>query len=296
MKDAFSGYHPAVNFCYFVLVIGFSMFLMHPVCLILSLICALTYALLLNGRRAMRLTLCGLLPLLVLTTILNPLFSHEGATILTYLPDGNPLTAESVWYGLAAACMMVSVILWFSCYHKVMTSDKFLYLFGRVIPVLSLIFSMTLRFVPRFTEQFRVVASAQRCIGRDLLSGSLARRLRNGISVLSVMLTWALESAVITADSMKSRGYGLKGRTAFSRYRLEWRDVRILLFLLLTAGYLVVCIAMDVLSWQYYPLFHGSLIGVWQASAYLAYTALCLMPAIMRWREDRKWHVLKSGL
>ncbi len=296
MKDAFLGYHPVVNFCYFVLVIGFSMFLMHPVCLGVSLACAFTYAVFLNGRRAVRLTLCGLLPLLVLTTVLNPLFNHEGATILTYLPDGNPLTAESMCYGLAAACMMVAVVLWFSCYNQVMTSDKFLYLFGRLIPALSLIFSMTLRFVPRFTAQFRTVAAAQRCVGRDMSSGSPVRRVKNGVAIVSSMLTWALESAVTTADSMKSRGYGLKGRTAFTYYRMERRDVGALCFFLLTAGYLAVCASLGVLSWQYYPQLRGSFTGVFPVSAYMAYSALCLMPVIMSWREERKWRALRSGL
>jgi energy-coupling factor transport system permease protein len=46
--------------------------------------------------------------------------------------------------------MLAAVISWFSCYNAVMTSDKFVYLFGRVIPALSLILSMTLRFVPKF--------------------------------------------------------------------------------------------------------------------------------------------------
>ncbi len=66
----------------------------------------------------------------------NPAFNHEGATILAYLPSGNPLTLEFIVYGLSAAVMMASVILWFSCYNAVMTSDKFVYLFGRVIPAL----------------------------------------------------------------------------------------------------------------------------------------------------------------
>ena len=30
-KDAFSGYHPTINFLYFALVLLFSMCLMHPV-------------------------------------------------------------------------------------------------------------------------------------------------------------------------------------------------------------------------------------------------------------------------
>lgn len=61
--------------------------------------------------------------------------------------------------------MMVTVITWFSCCNVVMTSDKFVYLFGKLIPALSLILSMTLRFVPRFTAQIKVVTQAQRCVG-----------------------------------------------------------------------------------------------------------------------------------
>ena len=135
------------------------MFLMHPVCLALSLIGALAYAIRLSGRRAVRLSLYGLLPFLVFTAVLNPVFNHEGATILTYLPDGNPLTLEAILYGIAAATMMVTVILWFSCYSRVMTSDKFIFLFGRVIPALSLIFSMILRFVLSFFD------TVQNCCG-----------------------------------------------------------------------------------------------------------------------------------
>ena len=42
--------------------------------------------------------------------------------------------------------------------------------------------------------------------------------------MVSILVTWALENAIETADSMKSRGYGLKGRTAFSIYRFNRRD------------------------------------------------------------------------
>ena len=295
MADAFSGYHPAVQFVYFVLVIGFSMFQMHPVCLLISLVCALTYAVRLSGRRAVRFSLCGLLPLMLVTAALNPVFNHEGATILAYFPNGNPLTREAILYGIAAACMMVTVILWFSCYNKVMTSDKFLYLFGRVIPALSLIFSMTLRFVPRFTAQLRTVTAAQRGMGRGG-SGSVVRRAKNSIAVLSAMITWALENAVVTADSMKSRGYGLRGRTAFSLYRFSRRDAGLLLFFVLCAVLTAGSAALGGLSWRYYPMTGG----IWKAplslTAFASYFALCLSPSALDWREERKWNALKSGM
>ena len=80
--------------------------------------------------------------------------------MLFYLKDGNPVTLESIVYGLASGLMLAGVISWFSVFHEVMTSDKFMYLFGKVIPAFSLLLSMTLRFVPRFTEQIRRVAEA----------------------------------------------------------------------------------------------------------------------------------------
>jgi energy-coupling factor transport system permease protein len=40
------------------------------------------------------------------TAWLNPLFNHAGVTLLFYLPGGNPVTLESMVYGLAAATML----------------------------------------------------------------------------------------------------------------------------------------------------------------------------------------------
>lgn len=139
-------------------MLAFIMFFMHPVSLTIYLAASLAYAIYLNGKKAVRFSLLYMLPMMLMAAIINPAFNHEGQTILTYLPTGNPLTMESMVYGVAAAMMLVAVITWFSCYTAVMTSDKFVYLFGRVIPALSLVLSMTLRFVPKFKAQFQVVA------------------------------------------------------------------------------------------------------------------------------------------
>lgn len=192
-KDAFSGYHPTINFLYFALVLLFSMCLMHPVYLAISLTGALTYDIYLKGRKAARFAVMGLLPMAVFAALVNPAFNHEGATILTYLPSGNPLTLESMLYGAAAAVMLASVVLWFSSYNEVMTSDKFVYLFGRVIPALSLVLSMALRFIPKFKAQMQTVSEAQMCIGRDTKNGSVLRRVRNAIKIFSILVTWSLE-------------------------------------------------------------------------------------------------------
>ena len=284
-RDPFSSFHPIINFLYFALVLLFSMFLMHPVSLLVSLGCSVAYAISLSGGKAVRFCLIAVLPMMVLAVAVNVLFNHEGATILTYLPSGNPLTLESILYGAASSVMLASVLMWFSCYTQVMTSDKFVYLFGRIIPALSLVLSMTLRFVPKFRAQAKVVAQAQACVGRSVSQGSLWQRAKNGITILSALITWSLENAIETADSMKSRGYGIKGRTAFSIYRFDARDTYALLWLLCCGIFIVSGWAAGVLQWRYYPTLDGALAIGFQ----LAYLALCLTPVIINGWEANTW-------
>lgn len=286
-RDTFSSYHPVVNFLYFGLVLIFSMVFMHPLCLGISLTCAIIYSVYLNGKKAARFHLLYMLPMFLFAALINPAFSHAGGTILSYLPSGNPLTLESIVYGIAAAVMLISVITWFSCYNAVMTSDKFVYLFGRVIPAMSLILSMTLRFVPKFKAQIKVVSDAQKCVGRDVSNGGVIQRARNGITILSIMVTWALENAIETADSMKSRGYGLRGRTAFSIYRFDKRDRAALVCLLFCGAYIAVGAALGGVWWRYFPTIKGVDVGIFSASVITAYFLLCIAPVVINFLEDK---------
>ena len=277
----FNTYHPIVNFTYFVLVIGFSMFFMHPLCLFISLACAFLYSVILKGKRAIKDNLIYMIPMMLAMIFINPLFNHEGVTILKYLPGGNPLTLESVLYGVFASVMIAGVICWFSCYNAVMTSDKFMYLFGRVIPSLSMIFSMTLRFVPKFSAQLKTVANAQKCIGRDVSNGSIIKRAKHGLSILSVMVTWALESSVETADSMKSRGYGVDKRTAFSIYTFDKRDAIVLLYILFFGIYVFVGRLMGGMYFRYFPYMEGTEFSLFGMSVFISYIALCILPVVI---------------
>jgi energy-coupling factor transport system permease protein len=309
-KDTFSSYHPIVTMLYFLLVIGLTMFFTHPICLGISLMCAVVYSLCLNGKKALRFGLLYMLPMLIITALINPAFTHQGVTILTYLPNGNPLTLESIVYGIFMGVLLVCVISWFSCFNAVMTSDKFVYLFGRIIPALSLILSMSLRFVPRFTAQVKVIRNAQRGIrccsssGRDIRSGGILKRARHGIRILSILITWALENAIDTADSMKSRGYGLRGRTAFSIYRFTNRDKYALVFLLLFGGYVLVGTYLGELRFLYYPMIGRPWcldsgnpqepFTPYLISLLAAWLVLAVMPIFINLKESIKWKQLQS--
>ena len=295
-RDAFSSYHPSVNFLYFGWVIGFSMFFMHPVCLLISLCSALAYYISLTQQKSAGYILRLVLPMLILTALINPAFNHQGNMILCYLPTGNALTLESVLYGLAAGAMLAAVLVWFGCYTDVMTSDKFIYLFGTVIPTLSLVLSMTLRFVPKFREQYEQVKEAQAGVGRDVYNGSVFSRLKHALACFGVMVTWSLENAIETADSMKSRGYGLPDRTAYSIYHFTQRDRYVFIWLCLSGLYVLVGGLSGGLFWRYFPSVRGVLVQPYTVSVQLVYLALCMTPVIIDWREERKWRSLRSSI
>lgn len=295
MKE-FKTYHPIVNFIYFVFVIGFSCFFMHPVCLCMSLTCGFAYSVMLKGRRAIRKNLIYMVPMLIAMALINPAFNHGGITIITYLPSGNPLTLESVIYGLAAATMIISVICWFGSYNEIMTGDKFIYLFGKVIPALSLIISMTLRFVPRFTAQLKVVTNAQRCMGRDISKGSILRRAKYGLNILSIMITWSLENAIETSDSMKSRGYGHPGRTAFSIFTFDKRDKKALTVILISGLYTFIGNLYGGMYFRYFPSVKGCEFSLFGLSVFISYFILLISPIIIELWEVRKWKSLRSKI
>ena len=294
--SGFKTYHPIVNFTYFVFVIVFSCFFMHPACLCISLVSGFTYSVMLKGKKQVKTNLLYMLPMIVAMALINPAFNHEGVTIMAYLPSGNPLTLESIIYGLCAAIMIVSVICHFSSYNEVMTSEKFLYLFGKIIPAMSLIISMTLRFVPKFASQLKVVTNAQRSMGRDVLNGSVIKRAKNGLTILSIMTTWSLENAIETADSMKSRGYGNPGRTAFSIFTFDKRDRKALIYILLLGIYTLMGNLMGGMYFRFFPSVKTADVSPFGISVFFAYLLLCSSPIIIELWEVRKWKALRSKI
>ena len=291
----FAGYHPLINFLYFGYVILVPIFFMHPIILAVSFVSALAYSIYLGRGKAAKIGLCFILPLMTLAVLFNTAFNHRGATILFYF-HYNPITLEAVIYGICMATMVGGVILWFLCYNSIMTSDKFLYLFGRIIPSMSMIISMALRFIPRYRAQIKRIISARRGIGFDPSSGSLLQRVRNGGEILSVTVTWALENGIETGDSMLARGYGLKGRTAYSNYRFDSRDRTLLIVFALLMAVSLLCIFFGSLSVEYYIRFSMENIQPYAGFAYICHCVVCMLPFALEIREDILWKRYRNAV
>ncbi len=273
----FDSYHPVINLIYFVSAIAFTIWFHHPVFLVISYVSAFLYSVKLNGKKALIFNLC-LIPLTVLFALYYASYHHFGITNLRKNFIGNEITLESLVYGLMLGVTVAAVIMFFSCMFAVVSSDKVVYLFGRISPRLSLFLSILLRSVPRIKERGRKIEISREGIGKGVRQGNILQRFLHGISLISIVITWTLEDFVDSSVSMKSRGYSLKGRTAFSIYRFDNRDRSfvVMIFLCLTV---VACgILLDQTEIIYNPEIIMNRITPLSAVFYGAYGVLLLLP------------------
>lgn len=294
MTDAFSRCHPAVNFIFFAVAIVLSVAVVHPAYLAVSALCAAAYYLALRGRRAVR-VLLGFLPVFAVLSAVNPLFNTLGQHIL-FTCRGRPYTLEALYYGMAIAAMFVGVMLWFLCCGIVMTSDKFTALFAPLLPALSLLLVMILRLIPAYRRKGRQISGARQCVGKGV-GQSRRDKLTAAGTTLSALTGWALEGAVITADSMRARGYGAARRSSFQIYRFTRRDALLIAAMTVLTAAVILSAAAGGTSARFTPVLDiAPLSGIRSAAALAAYGAMLLLPTIMQIKEVILWHISISDI
>ena len=291
MKDAFSKCHPAVNFLFFAGAIGLSVIIQHPAYLLAGAVTGAIYYLLLSGKKGIK-TLLVLLPVFLVLAVINPLFNTMGKTVLFHLL-GRPYTREALLYGIATAAMFVIMLLWFGCYNKVLTSDKFTSLFGNLIPSISLLLVMVLRMVPNLIRKAKQIIGVRKSIGKGAGEAATAReKLKSGINVLDALTSWALEGSIVTGDSMRARGYGTAKRTSYMIYRMtpaDWLWAGVMLGLL---GLTVTAACLGQFSAEFVPEIHLAKPS-WGLATYTCYL---LIPTALHIKEAIQWHISRSRI
>ena len=190
----FDSYHPTINFIYFVSVITCSLCFDHPIFLVISFTASFVYSVKLIGKKAFIFNSI-LIPLIGVYALCYSYYNHFGVTNLRQNIVGNQITLESLIYGIVLGVIIASILMWFSCIHKIVSSDKVIYLFGRISPKLSLFISILLRMVPRIKQRARTNNIAQQCIGRGINQGNIFRRIKNHVS--SDFDSWSVGSQKI---------------------------------------------------------------------------------------------------
>lgn len=282
--------HPFTVFFYFLIIIGITAFILHPVMLGISFIGVVLFAVILEERITYKQAIWYLVAFVVLSCI-NPLFYHNGVTVLFVL-NGNPITLEAILYGMVASGTILTVLLWCKLLTRYMTTDKTLYLIGGISKKGALIVSMVFRLSPQYRYQAEQIKETQKALGL-FDGGSLWDTIKGHLHVFSAMMTWAMEHSVDTADSMKARGYGMTKRSNYIHYRMHNRDILCLCLMVCLLAIAITGIIDKGLTITYYPEFVLKNTSVKTLGIYFAFGFLVLLLPLYECKEKLKWKYLK---
>lgn len=282
--NAFQTYHPAVAFAFLACAIVLSMAAMQPVFVALSFAGSLACSLVCRGARATVRSFIWIVPLWLVVTIANPLFSASGSTEVLRL-GARAVYAESLAYGACSGAMLASVFLWFSSYSACMNSANTMALFGNALPIVSLLVSQVMRLVPQFVGRGRDVAAAQ-----DAVSAAAARTKRQQaagrLRIVSVLMSWGMEDGIERSDAMRARGYDCGARrTTYKRHRFGKADALVMGVIVVLTAVAAACAAAICLRFSFYPKLEG--FGPWWG--YIPYALLMAVPPVLQFKEWLLW-------
>lgn len=294
-KDAFSKLHPAVNLLFFIGAIAFGVLLQHPVYLLTGIFASGVYYFLLGGIKGLK-NILLMIPLFIFITLFNPIVNTRGVTVLFTYFD-RPYTLEALIYGIAVAATFVLMILWFGCYGKVLTGDKFTCLFANLAPSLSLLLVMVFRMIPNLLQKAKQIIGVRSSIGKGTTEKiSIKDKLASGITVIGVLTSWALEGSITTSDSMRSRGYGTAKRTSFMVYRITKTDWILTFVMFVLLGIVIFFAANGGMNAEFLPERNIAPINSKNIIGFIAYLGYLMIPTLLNVKEAVQWNISKSRI
>ncbi len=281
----FRNYHPITKLAFFAVIFAISMFTENPAVRGMSLVGAVT-ALAAGGTPLKRLLkyIGGGIVSVLLIGVMNCFIAHDGKTILFDLLRRH-ITLEAFYYGLSAGVMIVGVAMWCVFITDETDTEDLVMTLGKVLPFVSVVITVTLRYIPEIIKKFRETLSAQKMLGIFESKGYFKRALIISKVFMSVTER-SVENAMDMASTMKARGYGLV-RRASARHK-KWResDTDLLLVTAFCAAFIAVGEKTGDFGFAYYPSPAFVKFGLYAIPMIVACALLFLLPAgqVIDWR------------
>lgn len=287
-SNFFGDYHPLIVFIYYMSIFVIMIAISHPAFMLVSLIMFVLYLLMLDGVKSLLKSLVYMIPMVVFIALINPFFNHEGETPLFYM-NNKPVTLEALCFGIFTGILIISLIFLFKSFSRCIDSHRFIYLFGRILPTIALMITMVMRFMPYLGRKLSDIRQTQAVLGITVNEGSAKKRIRSGTNILSTLVSVSLEGTVDTADSMRARGYQLKGKTNYNTFVYTPRDLILLGLTILMDIFFCIIIISGIYKFEFYPRMTEISFSYGSIIVLFLYALLMGMPMFINIVEEIRW-------
>lgn len=159
-----------------------------------------------NRKRWLGQNLSFIGTMLLLSSLINFIFTHSGNTVLFSLPDdwfliGGKFTLESLLHGTINGLVISSLYLTFTLFNKALSVEQLTRLIPTAFYPLTLIITISLTFFPSIQERTAQIKEAQ------MIRGNPMKKLSDWLPILIPLMVTSLENAVQLAESMTARGF-----------------------------------------------------------------------------------------
>lgn len=110
---------------------------------------------------------------------------------------------------LTMALRLPAMILWFSLFFVSTSPDDFISMMEslRIPPVISLSFSLALRFVPVMAEEAQRILDAQTSRGLEFSGRNPIKRIKSMLPVLIPLIVVSIKRSIEVAEALEIKGY-----------------------------------------------------------------------------------------
>ena len=95
---------------------------------------------------------------------------------------------------------------------------------------------------------------------------------------------------------MRARGFGSGKRSSFNVYRFTAADTVCMVIFAVLLAVVIFAVASGAATAEYTPALNVAPVKGRNIIGLLAYCVFVFTPAVLRIREDIKWHSLRSGI
>ena len=121
-------------------------------------------------------------------------------------------------------------------------------------------------------------------------------KVRGGMRIFSVMVTWALENGVITADSMTARGYGCGKRSRFAIFKWCRQDILLICVSVLLSSISCISLIAGRLNYAWFPVISAPVNDALVIASYISFAILSFIPDYLQIKEETRWRSLQSKI
>lgn len=191
------------------------------------------------------------IPYAVITMLINLIFVGDGSHVI-FTVFGKRFTWEALFYALIMSLKLLNVIYIFPLFGILVDSDDMVSFFSALAPKSTLTLLISAKIVPRIKRRYENIKEVFSLRGVEFNKKRKKDMIEGFLPVIASLTEDTMEGSFEIGEAAYIRGYLSSKRSVYEKKRISIRDILIIIFSLVQAGFFIWCSMKDYLYFDIY--------------------------------------------